>query len=225
MSQSSNNHHGGYRSLVAFQLTTVIYDATVAFCNRFLDAKTRTIDQMIQAARSGRQNIAEGSRSGDADTERKLIAVARASLEELLLDYEDYLRQNALPQWSRNQQEAVMVRNVWREHHPEMSEKLPADTDWRALDDEHNSWYKPWLANSPAAVHANAVICIIHQANYRLDHMLNPKADVTGPGTGNVLCPVCGAEMVLRKVRNGPSAGNEFWGCSRYPACSGTRAR
>lgn len=89
---------GGYRSLRSFRTTTVIYDATVRFCERFLNARSRTVDQMVQAARSGRQNIAEGSRASAASsqTELRLVNVARASLDELLLDYEDYLRQRGL---------------------------------------------------------------------------------------------------------------------------------
>jgi len=86
---------GGYRKLRSFQVTTVIYDATVSFCARYLDKRSRTVDQMVQAARSGRQNIAEGSRASatSTQTELRLVNVARASLDELLLDYEDFLRQ------------------------------------------------------------------------------------------------------------------------------------
>jgi four helix bundle protein len=86
---------GGYRDLRSFQTATVIYDATVSFCNRFVGKRSRTHDQMVQAARSGRQNIAEGSRAAatSSQTELRLVNVARASLDELLLDYEDFLRQ------------------------------------------------------------------------------------------------------------------------------------
>jgi four helix bundle protein len=83
---------GGYRKLRSFQTTTVIYDATVSFCDRFMDKRSRIVDQTVQAARSGRQNIAEGSRATatSSQTELRLINVARASLDELLLDYEDF---------------------------------------------------------------------------------------------------------------------------------------
>jgi four helix bundle suffix protein len=93
--------HGGYRNLKTFQLAEVIYDVTMRFCELFLDPRSRTVDQMVQAARSGRQNIAEGSM--DSATSKKmalkLTAVARGSLEELRLDYEDDLRQRGLPIW------------------------------------------------------------------------------------------------------------------------------
>ena len=93
---------GGYRDLRSFQIATVIYDATYWFCERFLPPRTRMSDQMVQAARSGRQNIAEGSRASatSSQTELRLVNVARSSLEELLLDYEDYLRHRRLPQWA-----------------------------------------------------------------------------------------------------------------------------
>ena len=93
--------HGGYRKLKTYQLAELIYDVTVRFCDRYIDRRSRTHDQMVQAARSGKQNIAEGScASGTSkSTELKLTGVARASLEELKLDYEDFLRQRRLPQW------------------------------------------------------------------------------------------------------------------------------
>jgi four helix bundle suffix protein len=93
--------HGGYRRLKTFQLARLCFDVTVRFCDRFIPLGSRTRDQMVQAARSGVQNIAEGSEASGTSrkTELKLTSVARASLEELLLDYEDFLRQRNLPQW------------------------------------------------------------------------------------------------------------------------------
>jgi len=93
--------HGGYRNLKSFQVAQLVYDVTVRFCERYVDKFTRTKDQMVQAARSGVQNIAEGSKASGTSkkTELKLTNVARASLEELRLDYEDFLRQRGLPQW------------------------------------------------------------------------------------------------------------------------------
>jgi four helix bundle suffix protein len=92
--------HGGYRNLKSFQLAQLIYDITVRFCQRYVDPRSRTSDQMVQAARSGAQNIAEGSQASGTSkkSELKLTNVARASLEELRLDYEDFLRQRGLPQ-------------------------------------------------------------------------------------------------------------------------------
>ena len=96
--------HGGYRNLKSFQLAQLVYDVTVSFCDRHIDRRSRTHDQMVQAARSGVQNIAEGSQASGTSkkTELKLTNVARASLEELRLDYEDFLRQRKLPLWAWN---------------------------------------------------------------------------------------------------------------------------
>ncbi len=95
--------HGGYRKLKSFQVAQLVYDVTVRFCNRYINQFSRTRDQMVQAARSGVQNIAEGSQASATSkkTELKLTQVARASLEELKLDYEDFLRQRGLAQWKR----------------------------------------------------------------------------------------------------------------------------
>ncbi len=98
--------HGGYRKLKSFQVAQLVYDVTVRFCDRYIDKFSRTRDQMVQAARSGVQNIAEGSQASATSkkTELKLTQVARASLEELKLDYEDFLRQRGLVQWERENQ-------------------------------------------------------------------------------------------------------------------------
>jgi four helix bundle suffix protein len=95
--------HGGYRNLKSFQLAQLVYDVTVRFCDRYIERRSRTHDQMVQAARSGVQNIAEGSQASGTSKkmELKLTNVARASLEELRLDYEDFLRQRSLPMWTR----------------------------------------------------------------------------------------------------------------------------
>ncbi|HTA31033.1 MAG TPA: four helix bundle suffix domain-containing protein [Candidatus Cybelea sp.] len=96
--------HGGYRHLKSFQVAQLVYDVTVRFCERYIERRSRTRDQMTQAARSGVQNIAEGSQASGTSKkfELKLTSVARASLEELRLDYEDFLRQRRLPQWPRH---------------------------------------------------------------------------------------------------------------------------
>jgi restriction system protein len=106
--------HGGYRGLRSYQMAELVYDATVRFCDRFIDRRSRTHDQMVQAARSGKQNIAEGSMASGTSrkTELKLVGVARASLEELLLDYEDFLRQRGLALWGKDDPQAQAVRKL-----------------------------------------------------------------------------------------------------------------
>ncbi|OPL16670.1 MAG: four helix bundle protein [delta proteobacterium ML8_D] len=95
--------HGGYRKLKSFKVAQLVYDVTVRFCDKYIDKRSRTHDQMVHAARSGVQNIAEGSQASATSkkTELKLTQVARASLEELKLDYEDFLRQRGLAHWER----------------------------------------------------------------------------------------------------------------------------
>lgn len=157
--------------MASFQTTTLIYDATWWFCEKFLDSRSRTVDQMIQAARSGRQNIAEGSRAAatSTKTELHLMNVARASLEELLLDFEDYLRHRRLPRWGPDSAEAQAVRAVAR--------RLPREGDdgrgsGGLTDEERWAFYAPWLEHADSAVRANAILCLIHQANYLLDQQI-----------------------------------------------------
>jgi four helix bundle protein len=158
---------GGYRDTASFQVTTIIYDATYWFCEAFLDPRSRTNDQMVQAARSGRQNIAEGSRASatSSQTELRLVNVARASLDELLLDYEDYLRHRRLPQWDMDSPEAQAVRGVPIAYKKDQTNP----TDLTDLTDAQR-WqlYAPWLDHKDAVVRANALICIINQANFLL---------------------------------------------------------
>jgi len=106
--------HGGYRELQSYQMAEVVYGATVVFCDRFISKRSRTNDQMVQADRSGKQNIAEGCMASGTSkkTELKLIGVARASLEELLLDFQDYLRQKGLALWGKDHPKAREVRRL-----------------------------------------------------------------------------------------------------------------
>jgi four helix bundle suffix protein len=159
---------GGYRKLRSYQVATVIYDGTVSFCDRFIDRKSRTHDQMVQAARSGGKNIAEGSRAAatTSQTELRLVNVARASLEELLLDYEDYLRQRKLRAWVKDDAEALAVRAVGRELDR-------TDGTDRADPVAHYQVYARWLEHNDPGVVANALICLIHQTNYLLDQQIS----------------------------------------------------
>jgi len=148
--------HGGYRDLQSYQMSEIIYDGTVAFCNRFINIRSRTHDQMVQAARSGKQNIAEGSMASGTSkkTELKLIGVARASLEELLLDFQDYLRQQGLPLWGKEHQQAKEVRKLCY------------------AQNRSYTTYKTYIEASSPELACNAMICLIHQANYLLDQQL-----------------------------------------------------
>lgn len=148
--------HGNYRELLSYQKSEVIYDLTYRFCARFLKKGDRTIDQMVQAARSGKQNIVEGSKASLTSTEMeiKLTNVARASLEELLEDYRDYLRVRDLPLWPKDSREAQFIRNLGHKSHVTYTT------------------YRTYVETRPAEIVANIAICLIHQANYLLDQQL-----------------------------------------------------
>ena len=226
---------GGFRKLRAFQTTTVIYDGTVAFCERFIRSH-KLADQMIGAARSGRQNIGEGSRANatSAESELKLVNVARSSQDELLLDYEDYLRQKRHRQWHKDDPEAMAVRVV---------AKVPDNRELTYLD------YAHWLDHPNPAERANCLICLIHQANYLLDRLLvrleqdiirqggfreqltkarleerdRQEGRPSVPAAEMPNCPKCNRVMCLRTAKQGTNTGSQFWGCSGYPECKGTR--
>ena len=153
--------HGGYRKLRSFQAAQLVYDATIIFCSQFLDRRSRTYDQMIQAARSGVQNIAEGSMASATSkkTELKLTGVARASLEELLLDYEDFLRQRGLRQWEKNSAEALAIRQKY----------LSDQSDKSDRSDPYS------IKTKTAEQAANTIICLVHQASYLLRQQLQSQ--------------------------------------------------
>lgn len=248
---SKIRHSGGYRDTVSFQTATIIYDATYWFSKKFLDSRSRTVDQMMQAARSGRQNIAEGSRAAatSSQTELRLLNTARASLEELLLDYENFLRHRHLAQWTPHAPEAVVVRNVPRRFKADRADQSDLTN---LTDQERWTLYAPWLEHADPAVRANALICLINQANFLLDQQIaalerafvesggyseqlaaarlierqkrKDMPDLSGPPdpTDHIpTCPTCGKPMVLRTAQKGKNAGRQFWGCSAYPECKG----
>jgi len=148
--------HGNYQELLSYQKAEVIYDLTFRFCGRFLNKGDRTIDQMVQAARSGKQNIVEGSKASGTSKEMeiKLTNVARASLEELLEDYRDFLRVRDFTIWDKESREAQYVRKLSQKSH----------TTYET--------YRTFVDTRPADVIANIAICLIHQANYLLDQQI-----------------------------------------------------
>ncbi len=237
---------GGYRELRSFQMATIIYDATYWFCERFLDSRSRMSDQMVQAARSGRQNIAEGSRASatSSQTELRLVNVARASLDELLLDYEDFLRHRHLRRWELDDPEALAVRRIGQKNRSDPSD--PSDLS----DEQRYALYGEWLDHDAPAIRANALLCLIHQTNYLLDkqiealeaqfiedggyseklatarlaernrrrtkHLTDPS-DPSDPSDSIPPCPECGKAIVLRTAQKGRNAGKQFWGCPPTP--------
>jgi len=243
MSESLLPPHGGFRKLRSFCTAQLVYDGTVIFCNRFIDRRSRTNDQMVQAARSGVQNIAEGGLASatSKETELKLTNVARASLGELLLDYEDFLRQRGLCQWAPDSREALAVRKGYLSDRSDKSDK-PDRSDPYAL------------LTASSEVAANTLICLINQASSLLRNQIRQleqdflahgglrermtRARLEARGTSSdqsdmsdwsnkitaPSCPKCGKPRRQRTARTGPHAGQPFWGCTGYPDCKGIRS-
>jgi four helix bundle suffix protein len=147
---------GDYRTLLSFQKAEVVFDLTFRFVHKFLSKGDRTMDQMIQAARSGKKNVLEGSKAAiiSKETEIKLTGVARASLQELLDDCQDYLRARDLKAWDKNSKEALYVRKLGR--------KTPQTYEL----------YRKFVESRPPEVVANIALCLTHQANYLIDKQL-----------------------------------------------------
>lgn len=239
---------GGYRRLHSFTFATMIHLETISFCKRFIpwqeDQLGKTAGQMIGAARSGRQNIIEGSErsSTSKETEMKLTDVARASLAELLGDYEIYLAERGAIPWSRSD-----------ENRREFGALLLPE--YKYSDDPlHDYWkyyhqlkpvFAPWLANKDSIVVANSMIIIIQRTMAMLRNQIKQQGEVflnqggfrermyqsrsevreeqMAPDKNAPNCPECGKLMRRRSAQKGKYAGSQFWGCSAYPECTGTR--
>ncbi len=146
------NPNQGYRSLSFYQQSEIIYDFTVEFCKKYLDYKSRTNDQMVQAARSGKQNIAEGYLQKSAEGKLKLLGVARGSLEELLCDYQDFLRQHKLSIWTIADPSSLEIRRI-------------AYNNYKSYNN-----YSRYISSPESA--CNAMITLINQTNRLLDQKL-----------------------------------------------------
>ncbi len=163
--------HGGYQRLLSYQKAQIVYDATVYFCDRYIGKRSRTHDQMVQAARSAKQNIIEGSMASGTskETEIKLTNVARASLEELLEDYHDFLRVRASALWDKDSKAAQAVRRL-----------ASGKTGFKESHKSHGSHathvtyetFRPYFETRSPETVANIIICLIHQTNYLLDRQL-----------------------------------------------------
>jgi len=152
--------NGNYRKLLTYQKAEAIYDITYYFCKNYLQRFDRTVDQMVQAARSGKQNIVEGSAASatSKETEIKLVNVAKASLQELLIDYEDYLRTRNHRQWESTSKELLKMRELGRKHN---------DT----------AFYMPLVMVRPPETIANMAICMIKQTDYMLFKQLQTLSE------------------------------------------------
>jgi four helix bundle suffix protein len=240
--------HGGYENLRSYKVAAAVYDATVVFCDRFISKGSRTHDQMVQAARSGVRNISEGSGASATSrkTELKLTNVALASLkDELLRDFESFLQQRGLPVWSKDEPQALALR-----------ERLKSAEGLAGL--------ALFVAGAGPEAAANALLCATHQATYLLRRQLeslgrdflehggfterlyaarsaardaqksalsdvsdksdrSDRSDLSDSPAPVPLCPECGKPMRKRTAKVGSEAGKPFWGCSGYPECRGFR--
>lgn len=155
-----NNHtflpnRGNYKKLIAYQKAECIYDITYHFAHRFLERGDRTIDQMVQAARSGKQNIAEGSTAATTsiESEIKLFNVAKASLQELLVDFEDYLRVRGKQLWDKDDERAIRTKRLCSEH-------------------SNSDYYREALPSRSDETIANIAITLIHQTDFLLQKLI-----------------------------------------------------
>jgi len=156
MTESFLPKHGGYKKLLSYQKAEIIYEATVYFCDRFIDRRSRTHDQMVQAARSGKQNILEGSMASGTskETELKLTNVARASLEELLEDYRDFLRVRDVQEWPRDHRYTLRLRRL------------------NQIPDGSYETFRKGIESPDPAISANVIIGLIRVASYLLDRQI-----------------------------------------------------
>jgi four helix bundle suffix protein len=186
--------HGGYRKLKSFQIAQLIYDVTVRFCERYVEKRSRTRDQMEQAARSGVQNIAEGNQASGTSkkTEMKLTGVARASLEELRLDYRDYLRQRGLAEWPPEHPALVRFKarrcatveqvRAWVEQERDRAKLGRARTDTdeygrTRTDRSAGVGESPCGSVSSAQLVANAALSLLNLACRLLDRQLEAQGN------------------------------------------------
>ena len=229
--------HGGYRTLDTFMFSTIIYYGTVAFCRKYIQGG-RQVEQMVQAARSGRQNIAEGSERSatSTHTEIQLTDVACASLAELQLDYEDFIHFSGADPWADDDENSLAIRQTRLERM-----ELGADEIRRFSQHVRAEMAKfgVWLNSTDPVVTANAMVRLCDRTCFLLrrqlasqgerfveeggfkERMAQERNKAKDEAHDTPACPKCGAPMRMRTVRKGSRTGETFWGCSKYPACDG----
>jgi len=234
----------GYRRLDSWILASIVQFATYRFCEKFftrkIDPTGRQYDQMTQAARSGKVNIVEGSaRSATSkETEMKLTDVARASLNELVSDYEDWLLRQELVPWHKDSAEAKTVFTVWLDR-TDYKEDWVYESCVHLLKQQHK--FDRWLLSDDSIIVANCLIILIRRTIKMLAGQLQAqvetfeqkggfrekltqiRTEARAKNENAPACPNCGKPMTIRKAATGRNAGREFWGCTGYPECKGTK--
>jgi len=223
--------HGGYEDLHSYKKALIIFQATYWLVERWVRMGSRTRDQMEQSARSGKQNIVEGSLASGTSkqTEIHLTNVARGSLGELQEDYKDFLLVRGLSLWAKDDPRMLKFRAL-------------------GTDDATYETYRTYVESKDPEIVGNVMVCLCAQTCYLLDQqkrqleqaflkeggirerMTRARLEALGvtpppetPAEERPACPQCGQPMRQRTARQGQNAGKPFWGCTGYPACKGTR--
>lgn len=227
---------GGYRTLDTFMLATIVYYSTVAFCRAHIRS-SRQVEQMVQAARSGPQNLAEGSERAatSTQTEMTLTDVARASLAELQLDYEDFINLSGHTPWRDKDPQSLAIKAVRLDRVQPGPDIIHNFSKTAA---QNRQKFQEWLASPDPIVVANALVRLCDRADFLIRKQLAAQGDrfLAEGGFRERLsrereaaradpaappCPKCGEPMRRRAAKKGPRAGQAFWGCANYPACDG----
>jgi len=235
---------GGFRWLDSWIMGSIVQLATFRFCSEFLtrrlDPTGRQYDQMTQAARSGVMNNREGNERTDTskETEMKLTSVAFASLSELKGDYEKWLLRHGLVPWSIDSEESQRIYSL-RLDKPDYGKDIVRDSCAHIL--KQKAKFDRWLESDDHEVVANSLLILLSRTINMLGRQLEAqgrkfaetggfrekltevRVEARAKQENAPECPECGKHMKKRKAGSGPKAGNEFWGCTGYPNCRGTR--
>lgn len=236
MAESVFIKRGGYRRMDTFMLATIIYYGTVVFCRKHIRSR-RQVEQMEQAGRSGRQNMAEGSERAatSAQTEMTLTDVARASLTELQLDFEDFINLRGGTPWLDDDPNSLEIKSIRLERTPAGANIIH---NFSRTVAQNRAKFAKWLESEDPTVVANALIRLCDRADFLTRKQLDAQGERFLEEGGfkerltrvrsaarvepeSPACPNCGEPMRLRSARKGPRAGGKFWGCTNYPACDG----
>ncbi|MBQ7690278.1 MAG: four helix bundle protein [Muribaculaceae bacterium] len=237
----------GYYYLDAWVMSHIIHQATISFCRRYLnkdnDPGGRLYDQMVMAARSASANIAEGSsrRQTSRETEMRLTDVARATLCELLSDFMAFSLTYNIEPWAKDDENYRILKELQLEQ-PNYGPDIERDA-WLHVQAQRER-FAPWTESNDLSVRVNSIKQLINLTIFMLQKMIAQQLDDfkhTGGFTeglaqervatqsqhsleqGAPLCPRCGKPMIRRTIKRGTKAGQQFWGCSGYPKCPGTR--
>ena len=237
----------GYYYLDAWVMSHIIHQATISFCRQYLNKENdpggRLYDQMVMAARSAPANIAEGSsrRQTGRETEMRLTDVARATLSELLSDFMAFSLTYNIEPWQKDSENYIRLKELQLER-PNYGSDIERDA-WLHIQAQRQR-FAPWVESDDLTTRVNAIMQLINRNISMLQKMISRQLDdfkQDGGFTeglskeriteqrqqamqqGNPLCPECGKPMILRTIRRGTRAGQQFYGCSDYPSCQGVR--